>query len=87
MKIEDYKNKKIEVENDLKQMKKKSNLISWLRVVLFVLIVVCLAYGYFNKINAFYILMAALTAVFFVIVKIHNDIEANIKYKLSKIHV
>ena len=51
MKIENFKNEKIKIEKDLKDMKRKSDLISWIRVALFILMVVFLAYGYFNKNN------------------------------------
>ena len=36
MKIENFKNEKIKIEKDLKEMKRKSDLISWIRVALFI---------------------------------------------------
>ena len=51
MKIEIFKNEKAKVEQDLKSIKRKSDLISWIRVALFILMVVFLTYGYFNKNN------------------------------------
>ena len=54
MKIEIFKNEKAKVEQDLKSIKRKSDLISWIRVALFILMVVFLTYGYFNKNNKFY---------------------------------
>ncbi|WP_455543236.1 MutS-related protein [Intestinibacter sp.] len=87
MKIENYKNEKIKIEKNLNEMKKKSNLISWFRVALFILMVCFLAYGYFNKNNLFYILVALSVVGFLVLVKFHNDIEAKIKYKESKVQV
>ena len=51
MKIESYKTEKLKVEKDLNEMTKKSDLISWIRVALFILMVVFLTYGYFNKNN------------------------------------
>ena len=85
MKIEDYKKKREEIEKSLKELNKKSNFISWIRVALFIVIVAVLAYGYFNKNNMFYGIALILTVVFLVAVKLHNDIEAKIKYKESKI--
>ena len=38
MKIESYKTEKLKVEKDLNEMTKKSDLISWIRVALFILI-------------------------------------------------
>lgn len=87
MKIEDYKKKREEIEKSLKELNKKSNFISWIRVALFIVIVAVLAYGYFNKNNMFYGIALILTVVFLVAVKLHNDIEAKIKYKESKIKV
>ena len=49
MKIEIFKNEKAKVEQDLKSIKRKSDLISWIRVALFILMVVFLTYGYFNN--------------------------------------
>ena len=51
MKIESYKTEKLKVEKDLNEMTKKSDLISWIRVALFILIMGLLSYGYFKKIN------------------------------------
>ena len=87
MKIESYKTEKLKVEKDLNEMTKKSDLISWIRVALFILIMGLLSYGYFKKINIFYAFVAVLTIIFFVIVKLHSDIELKIKYKKSKIQV
>lgn len=87
MKIEAYKNEKSKVEKDLKEMNKKSNLISWIRVALFILMTVFLAYGYFKKNNLFYILVLVFMAVFFIVVKFHTDMETKIKYKKSKLQV
>ena len=53
MKIEIFKNEKAKVEQDLKSIKRKSDLISWIRVALFILMVVFLTYGYFNKNNKY----------------------------------
>ena len=50
MKIGIFKNEKAKVEQDLKSIKRKSDFISWIRVALFILMVVFLTYGYFNKI-------------------------------------
>ena len=36
MKIEIFKNEKAKVEQDLKSIKRKSDLISWIRVALFI---------------------------------------------------
>ena len=87
MKIESYKTEKLKVEKDLNEMTKKSDLISWIRVALFILIMGLLSYGYFKKIDIFYAFVAVLTIIFFVIVKLHSDIELKIKYKKSKIQV
>ena len=87
MKIESYKTEKLKVEKDLNEMTKKSDLISWIRVALFILIMGLLSYGYFKKIDIFYVFVAVLTIIFFVIVKLHSDIELKIKYKKSKIQV
>ena len=46
MKIEIFKNEKAKVEQDLKSIKRKSDFISWIRVALFILMVVFLTYGY-----------------------------------------
>ena len=81
MKIESYKTEKLKVEKDLNEMTKKSDLISWIRVALFILIMGLLSYGYFKKINIFYAFVAVLTIIFFVIVKLHSDIELKIKYR------
>ena len=51
MKIESYKTEKLKVEKDLNEMTKKSDLISWIRVALFILIMGLLSYGYFKKIK------------------------------------
>ena len=61
MKIESYKTEKLKVEKDLNEMTKKSDLISWIRVALFILIMGLLSYGYFKKIDIFYAFVAALT--------------------------
>ena len=53
MKIESYKTEKLKVEKDLNEMTKKSDLISWIRVALFILIMGLLSYGYFKKIDIF----------------------------------
>ncbi|MDO5010367.1 MAG: mannonate oxidoreductase [Intestinibacter bartlettii] len=87
MKIENYKNDKIKVEKDLKEMTKKSDLISWIRVALFILVIAFLAYGYFKKNNLFYVLSVVLTVGFLAIVKYHSNIEAKVKYKESKVQV
>ena len=42
---------------------------------------------FFKKIDIFYAFVAVLTIIFFVIVKLHSDIELKIKYKKSKIQV
>ena len=84
MKIEDYRKKYKEIEKDLKELNKKSNSISWIRVGLFVVILGLLAYGYFNKNTTFYVLSLILTIVFFVVVKFHSKMEDKIKYKQSK---
>lgn len=84
MKIEDYKKKREEIEKSLQELNKKSNFISWIRVALFVAIVALLSYGYFNKNNIFYGLVLILTVVFLATVKLHNNIEAKIKYRESK---
>ena len=84
MKIEDYKKKREEIEKSLQELNKKSNFISWIRVALFVAIVALLSYGYFNKNNIFYGLVLILTVVFLATVKLHNNIEAKIKYEESK---
>lgn len=87
MKIENFKNEKIKIEKDLKEMKRKSDLISWIRVALFILMVVFLAYGYFNKNNKFYLLVLLSAVAFLILVKYHSNIEAKIKYKKSKTEV
>ena len=87
MKIEIFKNEKAKVEQDLKSIKRKSDLISWIRVALFILMVVFLTYGYFNKNNKFYLLVLISALVFLILVKYHSNIEADVKYKQSKIQV
>ena len=73
MKIENFKNEKIKIEKDLKEMKRKSDLISWIRVALFILMVVFLAYGYFNKNNKFYLLVLLSAVAFLILVKYHSN--------------
>ena len=84
MKIEIFKNEKAKVEQDLKSIKRKSDLISWIRVALFILMVVFLTYGYFNKNNKFYLLVLISALVFLILVKYHSNIEADVKYKQVK---
>ncbi len=87
MKIDTYKQNKIKLKEELDDFNKKSNLISWIRVVLFVACVATFVYGYFNKISSFYFISIVLLVGFLVVAKLHNNIESKIKYKKSKMKV
>ncbi len=83
MKIDELNEKIKNISNQEKDLEQKFNRISILRIIVFVCIILSLAYAYYEVKNIMYLVGALLFLTFIYLLNVHNSINEEKKYIIS----